>query len=95
MLVLTRRIGEEIIIGDNIRVKIVSIKGDRIRVGIDAPDHVSVDRAEVHARRAEFQGEQDIVPTIVKARALNDHLDSIQIGEMPVMVDPSTETLKH
>ena len=51
MLVLTRKVGEEIIIGDNIRVKIVSIKGDRIRVGIEAPNTVQVDRAEIHERK--------------------------------------------
>ena len=54
MLVLTRRPGEEIIIDDNIRVTIVSIKGDRIRLGITAPSSVSVDRAEVHDRRTSF-----------------------------------------
>lgn len=51
MLVLTRKVGEEIIIGDNIRVKIVSIKGDRIRVGIEAPASVEVNRAEIHERK--------------------------------------------
>jgi len=51
MLVLTRKVGEEIVIGDNIRVKIVSIKGDRIRVGIEAPSHVQVNRAEIHDRK--------------------------------------------
>ncbi len=54
MLVLTRRPGEEIIISDNIRVTIVSVKGDRIRIGITAPSEVSVDRAEVHERRTSF-----------------------------------------
>jgi len=56
MLVLTRKVGEEIVIGGNIRVKIVSIKGDRIRVGIEAPDSVEVNRAEVHARKPVYAG---------------------------------------
>jgi len=55
MLVLSRRPGEEIIIDGNIRVTVVSVKGDRIRIGIAAPDNVTVDRAEVHMRRNEFQ----------------------------------------
>lgn len=54
MLVLSRRLGEEIVIDGNIRISIVSIKGDRIRLGIDAPEHVRVDRQEIHQRRAEF-----------------------------------------
>ena len=54
MLVLSRRPGEEIIINGNIRVTLVSVKGDRARIGIDAPGDVTVDRAEVHKRRSEF-----------------------------------------
>jgi len=54
MLVLTRRVGEEIVINENIRIKILVTKRDRIRVGITAPRSVRVDREEVHARRSEF-----------------------------------------
>ena len=46
MLVLSRRVGEEIVINDNIRITVVAVKGDRIRLGIVARD-VTVDRAEV------------------------------------------------
>jgi len=51
MLVLTRRVGEEIVIGGDIRVTVVAIKGDRVRIGVSAPDFVRVDRQEVHERR--------------------------------------------
>ena len=51
MLVLARRIGEEIIINGNIRISIVSVKGDRVRIGVDAPKTVLVDRAEIHEKR--------------------------------------------
>ncbi|MFN4258110.1 MAG: carbon storage regulator [Gemmataceae bacterium] len=54
MLVLSRRVGEEIVIGDNIRVMITAIQGKTVRIGIQAPPTVSVDRSEVHQRRAEF-----------------------------------------
>jgi carbon storage regulator len=54
MLVLTRRIGEEIVIGGNIRVQVVAVEGNKVRLGITAPRDVAVDRQEVHARRAEF-----------------------------------------
>ena len=51
MLVLTRRPGEEIVIDGNIRLTVVSIKGDRVRLGIEAPPSVVVDRQEIHDRR--------------------------------------------
>ena len=51
MLVLSRRIGEEIVIADEIRVRIVSIRGDQVRLGVIAPPDVRVDRHEVRARR--------------------------------------------
>jgi len=65
MLVLSRRIGEEIIINDNIRVTVVAVKGDRVRLGIVAPRDVTVDRSEVHERRIQFAP----VPVAVAADA--------------------------
>lgn len=47
MLVLTRKLGESIIIGDNIEVKIVSIDGDQIKLGIQAPSEVKIYRNEI------------------------------------------------
>jgi carbon storage regulator len=52
MLVLTRRVGESIVIAGDIRVAIVSIRGDRVRLGVAAPPDVRVDRLEIHERRA-------------------------------------------
>ncbi|WP_020471350.1 carbon storage regulator [Zavarzinella formosa] len=97
MLVLTRRIGEEIIIGNNIRVKIVAVKGDRIRVGIDAPNDVPVDRAEIHSRRLEFQ----LAPTtsnqtIGSIADDSHHLEAdVPLGVMPVSHNSTEETLIH
>jgi carbon storage regulator len=50
MLVLTRRLGETIVIGDDIIIKIVDIHGKQIRVGIEAPTEVSVYRGEIYER---------------------------------------------
>lgn len=47
MLVLTRKCGEVIAIGDNIRVEVLDMKGGRVRLGITAPRNVSVHRSEV------------------------------------------------
>ena len=55
MLVLSRRVGEEIVINDNIRVTVVAVKGDRVRIGVVAPRDVAVDRSEVHERRMQFE----------------------------------------
>ncbi len=47
MLVLSRKIDESIIIGENIKVTLVEMRGDKVRLGIDAPKNVSVHREEV------------------------------------------------
>lgn len=48
MLVLSRQSDETIIIGDNIRVTIVEVRGDKVRIGIDAPRNISVHRQEIY-----------------------------------------------
>jgi carbon storage regulator len=57
MLVLTRRLGEEIVIGGNVFVRVVGIEGGKVRIGIAAPESVVIDRSEVHARRLAFNEE--------------------------------------
>ena len=57
MLVLTRRTGEEIVIGDDIRVIVVEVQGNKVRLGVKAPASVRVDRQEVHDRRMQFAGD--------------------------------------
>jgi carbon storage regulator len=79
MLVLSRRVGEEIIINDNIRVTVVAVKGDRVRLGIVAPRDVTVDRSEVHERRMQFQpavvaGEADAAIGVLPAKHADDTL---------------------
>lgn len=50
MLILTRRVGETLIIGDNIIITVLDIKGHHVRVGINAPKEVSVHREEIYQR---------------------------------------------
>jgi len=47
MLVLTRRIGESILIGDDIEVTVLDVKGDSIRIGVQAPRETRIQRAEI------------------------------------------------
>jgi carbon storage regulator len=49
MLVLSRRVGESVVIGDDITVTVLEVRGDDVRIGIDAPRSVAVNRAELLA----------------------------------------------
>lgn len=48
MLVLSRKVGQSLIIGNNIRVKVVEIRGQQVRLGLEAPSDVTVVREELH-----------------------------------------------
>jgi carbon storage regulator len=50
MLILTRKIGESITIGDDIKVHVVEIRGKQVRLGIDAPTHAPIYRQEVYQK---------------------------------------------
>ena len=50
MLVLTRKLGESIVIGNNVRITVLDLQGKQIRLGIDAPPEISVHRGEVYER---------------------------------------------
>ncbi len=51
MLILSRNEGQTIYIGDNIKVTVLGINGKQVRLGIDAPDEVAVDREEIYIRK--------------------------------------------
>ena len=55
MLVLTRRVGEEIVIDGDIRVTVVDVSSERVRLGVSAPPSVRVDRLEASERRARLR----------------------------------------
>jgi carbon storage regulator len=61
MLVLTRRVGESIVMDDHIVVQVIGIKGDKVRLGITAPADITVDRDEIHQRRGEFAAGAELV----------------------------------
>lgn len=50
MLILTRRVGESLMIGDEVNVTVLGIKGNQVRIGVNAPRDVSVHREEIYQR---------------------------------------------
>lgn len=72
MLILTRKLGESIRIGDNIRITISDVKGKQIRIGIEAPDDIIVHREEVYTMIQEQN----------KLAAKQKTIDVVQLSEL-------------
>jgi carbon storage regulator len=60
MLILTRRVGETVMIGDDVTITVLGVKGNQVRVGINAPKNVAVHREEIYER---IKREQQSDPT--------------------------------
>ena len=63
MLILTRRVGESVMIGDEVTITVLGVKGNQVRIGINAPKDVSVHRQEIYERiRKEHDDEGSPTP---------------------------------
>ena len=63
MLILTRRVGETLVIGDEVTVTVLGVKGNQVRIGVNAPKEVSVHRQEIYDRIKQEQadaGDSDV-----------------------------------
>ncbi|ORU94007.1 MAG: carbon storage regulator [Cycloclasticus sp. symbiont of Bathymodiolus heckerae] len=50
MLILTRKVGESLVIGDDVSIIVLGVKGNQVRIGVDAPKSVSVHREEIYKK---------------------------------------------
>lgn len=59
MLVLSRKVGQEIVIGENVRITVTKVSGNRVTLGVEAPDHVRILRGELEPIVCSFEDEDD------------------------------------
>jgi carbon storage regulator len=81
MLVLTRKPNQSIMIGDDIEVSVLSVVGEKVRIGIHAPHDIPVFRTEIYVEIQREEGEPDSPPSDAVRAEVDDALD--KFGEAP------------
>ncbi|MDT8397439.1 MAG: carbon storage regulator CsrA [Pseudomonadales bacterium] len=59
MLILTRRVGETLMVGDDVTITVLGVKGNQVRIGVNAPKEVAVHREEIYDRIRKEKGGED------------------------------------
>lgn len=88
MLILTRRSGETIRIGNDVSVTVLGITGQQARIGISAPESVAVHREEIHQRiQAGIPVKPVLSPAEAHAQFIEDHLGKLPADQQPMHID--------
>lgn len=66
MLILTRRAGETLMIGDDVSITVLGVKGNQVRIGVNAPKNISVHREEIYQRIQREKSQQAGAPTSIE-----------------------------
>lgn len=98
MLILTRRIGESLRIGDDVSLMVLGVQGNQVRIGVDAPKHISVHREEIYRRiqqekLIQAEGGAPASPPPGKQRESAREPDSQR--DFPITSQPPTQTQDH
>ena len=66
MLILTRRVGESLMIGDDVSITVLGIKGNQVRLGVNAPKEISVHREEIYQRiqQEKNKAQEEVSPSV-------------------------------
>ena len=78
MLILTRKIGESLLIGDDVEITVLSIRGSQVKLGVKAPKEISVHREEIYQR-------------IQHERAMHEHLQHLDQDYQPAFEDEGAQ----
>jgi len=89
MLILTRRVGESLMIGDEVSVTVLGVKGNQVRIGVSAPKEVAVHRQEIYERIRREQSEEGASGT----KASRGLVEQQQKQEQQSAVPPVAETV--
>ncbi len=67
MLVLSRKPQETIVVGEDVKISVLTVSGKQVRIGIEAPKNVAVNREEIHKRIQASQGQADVQADVIES----------------------------